>query len=241
MRHALWGLPVVVLVIVGLLMVTPFLATCGGADDAVTALVQRCDCARAFLGTDAHPARMGLACGSTEVSGASGSASWTLPYTGDANRGTVTFQAVKQAGEWHVVAATLGTDGEAIDLVACAGGVVTPLQRLDGTFDGPVTASTHEQVTVGMVCSGTIARAAGETLADVVVTCADSRAASEGTVVYRGRSEVTADLGASAQGDEKLHYSDTKGPVNATLEVDGATGSLRVWSQSPAWEIRATL
>lgn len=241
MKKALLGLPIAVLVIVGLLMVTPFLGTCGGADEAVTELVRRCEPATKFLGKDVRPARMGLACGSTEISGSTGSASWSMPFTGENGRGTIAYSAIKQNGEWHVVAATLDADGQAIDLVACAGGAVNALQRLDGTFEGTVTESTHEQIEPGMYCTGTINRRAGETLADVVATCAESETAGEGTVVYRGRSEVKADMGSAAKGDETLAYEDTKGPVNATLTFEGATGSLRVWSLSPAWEIRVAL
>jgi hypothetical protein len=96
-------------------------------------------------------------------------------------------------------------------------------------------------VKVDMECKGTIERSRGETLADVSITCVDNATAGEGTVVYRGRSTVTADMGSSADGDEKLQYTDTKGPVNATLTFDGPKGSLRVWSQSPAWEINVSL
>ncbi len=241
MKKLFVGLPIVVLVIVALLAVTPFLATCGGADEAVTSVVRRCDRATALLGKDAHPARMGLACGSTEISGPSGTSSWKLPYTGENGRGTVSYQAIKQNDEWSVVAATLDADGETIDLVACAGGAVSSLQKLDGTFDGKVTASTHETVKTDMICKGTITRSGGETLADVVVTCVDSATAGEGTVVYRGRSDVKADMGSSAKGDETLEYTDTKGPVNATLIFNGPAGTLRVWSQSPAWEIDVQL
>jgi hypothetical protein len=235
------GLPIVVIVLLVALMATPFLATCGGADEAVTAVVKRCEPAVKYLGSDAHPARMGIACGSTKISGSEGTSSWTISYTGENGRGTVEYRAVKTNDEWNVIAATLETDTGTIDLVACAGGTVNALQKLDGSFDGKVTSSTHELVKVDMVCKGTLKRGGGETLAEVVATCADSANAGEGTVVYRGRSEVKADMGTSAKGDETLEYNDTKGPVNATLTFDGPTGSLRVWSQSPAWEINVAL
>jgi hypothetical protein len=241
MSKFLFGLPIVVIIVVIVLMITPFISKCGGADEAVTSVVQRCELATKFLGKDARPARMGMACGSTKISGDEGTASWSVPYTGENNRGTVSYKAVKVNDEWNVVAATLETDGQDIDLVACAGGTVNSLQKLDGSFDGKVTSSTHEQVKVDMVCKGTLKRGGGETLADVVATCADSADAGEGTVVYRGRAEVKADMGSSKKGDETLEYNDTKGPVNATLKFDGPTGSLRVWSQSPAWEIVVAL
>ncbi len=241
MKRFLFGLPIAVVAIVVALMATPYLARCGGADEAVTSVVQRCELATKVLGTDAHPARMGMACGSTKISGSSGTASWTLPFTGENGRGTVRYQAVKQNDEWNVIAAELEADGETIDLVRCAGGAVNSLQKLSGTFDGKVTSSTHETVTVDMVCKGSIERASGETIAEVSVTCVDNATASEGTVVYRGRSTVTADMGSSGDGDEKLEYTDTKGPVNATLTFDGPKGSLRVWSPSPAWEIVVAL
>ncbi|MFN0251902.1 MAG: hypothetical protein ACKV2T_33810 [Kofleriaceae bacterium] len=241
MTKLLVGLPIAVIVLVIALMATPFLSQCGGADEAVTSVVRRCDLATKYLGGDARPARAGLACGSTEISGDEGTASWSVPYTGENNRGTVSYKAVKVNDEWNVVAATLDADGQKIDLVACAGGSVNSLQKLDGSFDGKVTSSTHEQVKVDMVCKGTLSRKTGETLADVVATCADTADAGEGTVVYRGRAEVKADMGSSAKGDETLEYNDTKGPVNATLKFEGTTGSLRVWSQSPAWEIVVAL
>lgn len=219
MKKVLLGLPIVVVLLIVALMATPFIATCGGADEAVTEVVQRCDKAVKFLGSDAHPARMGFACGSTEISGPSGTSSWSLPFTGENGRGTVYYQAIKENGEWNVVGAMLEAGDETIDLVACAGGAASSLQKLDGTFDGKVTSSTHEQIKTDMVCTGTIKRAAGETLAEVDVTCADTADAGEGTVVYRGRSEVRADMGSSEKGDE----------------------TLRVWSQSPAWEIVVSL
>lgn len=235
------GLPIAIMVLIVVLMATPFLATCGGADEAVTSVVRRCEPAVKLLGEDVHPARMGFACGSTKISGAEGTASWTLAYTGENGRGTVSYNAVKQNDEWSVIAATLETGDTKIDLVACAGGAVNALQRLDASFDGKVVSSTHEQVKVDMVCKGTLTRVTGETLADVAVTCAESATAGEGTVVYRGRATVTADMGSSTKGDEKLEYNDTAGPVNATLIFDGPTGTLRVWSQSPAWEIDVAL
>ncbi|MBA3453787.1 MAG: hypothetical protein H0T42_11900 [Deltaproteobacteria bacterium] len=98
LRKALLGVPVVVLLVLGVFAATPFFATCGGHDEVVTSAVLRCPRAVELLGDDAHPVRLGMACGSTKISGASGNANWDLPYTGSRGRGTVTFAAEKRSG-----------------------------------------------------------------------------------------------------------------------------------------------
>src|SRR5678816_1081143 len=151
---------------------TPCLATCGGHDEAVTAMVRKCPRAIALLGDDAHPARLGLACGSTETSGDSGHASWNLPYTGSRGRGTVSFTAMKSDDRWQVLRAALEVDDETIDLVACAGGATAAgpgVDSVSATFDGSVIRSTHPTILTGSTCTGTLRREQGATTAYVTV------------------------------------------------------------------------
>lgn len=108
-----------VMLFLGVALGMPMFATCGGHDEAVTTLIEKCPRAMALLGADPHPARMGTACGGTVTEDGSGSAHWTLAWVGDRARGTVTFEADERADEWRVRAAVLTVGEQQIDLVAC--------------------------------------------------------------------------------------------------------------------------
>ena len=142
LRSLVIGLPIVVIIVVIGLVAMPYLASCGGHGDAVTAVVKRCKRATDLLGDDAHPARIGCACGSTELSGGNGNASWSLAFTGSRDRGSVSYDAIKRGGEWVVDRATLEVGDEEIDLVACANGGTAkkPAGRLSQTNADGATA-----------------------------------------------------------------------------------------------------
>jgi Cytochrome oxidase complex assembly protein 1 len=153
LRAALIGIPPVVLLVVLILLAMPFCATCGGHSEAVTDLVKRCKRATELLGDDAHPARMGVACGQTETSGGNGHASWNLPYTGSRDRGTVSFDAIKRGGMWTIDRAALEVGSETIDLIACVGTPQPPpvavtlsqtnADDAQANFAGKIIRSTH--------------------------------------------------------------------------------------------------
>src|SRR5690349_12656833 len=181
LRNALLGVPFVVVILLVVFAVSPFLATCGGHDEVVTAAVLRCPRAVELLGEDAHPVRLGIACGSTKSSGNSGVARWGLPYTGSRGRGTVSFDAEKWGDEWQLHRAELEMDGESIDILACSsrppsrpsGGqiVQTNADAATATFEGKVIRSTHPTILTGSTCVGTLKRERGATTAHVTVTC----------------------------------------------------------------------
>lgn len=244
MRKLFVGLPVAVVVVVLGLMLTPFCATCGGHDEALTELMRRCKRATDLLGEDLHPARMGLACGSTEVSGDRGNASWSLAYTGEKGRGSVDFSAEKRLDTWKIQYAVLEVDGETIDLVACAPGAPTSGARLaqtnadgvTGSFDGKVARSSHPTIAVGFTCTGSLARERGSATATVKVTCAAATDA-EAVLAYDGKGAFTLDVGdASRREDDRFEYDDSTGSPSCRLSASGGKGTLTVWSKQ-AWEI----
>jgi hypothetical protein len=249
-RALLMGLPLVVIIVVLCLAGLPFCASCGDHDDAMTAVLKRCKRATDLLGDDAHPARLGIACGSTEVSGNRGNASWSRAYTGSKNRGDVTYDAIKKGGEWTIESATLTVGDEEIDLVACANGGAKPAGRLaqtnaDGakaTFTGKVIQSTHPTIAVGATCTGDLDRARGSPTARVRVRCG---AGAEATVAYDRGGSFTLDVrDASRPDDDHIEYDDSEAldhedaRVKCRLSARDGKGTLSVWSTAkPVWEI----
>jgi hypothetical protein len=238
------------------LVALPYCASCGGHGDAVAAIVKRCKRATELLGDDAHPARLGCACGSTELSGGNGNASWTLAYTGSRDRGSVSYDAIKRGGEWTVDRATLVVDDEEIDLIACASAgrraTAKPAGRLSqtnadaakATFSGKVIRSTHPTIPVGAACTGDLDRPRGSPTAHVRVSCGASAAAAEATVVYDRRGSFTLDVrDASRPDDDHVEYDDSE-PLDADdqrvkcrLSAADNKGTLTVWSTKPEWEL----
>ena len=237
------GLPVVVVVVVICLAGLPFCASCGDHDEAVTAVIRRCKRATELLGDDAHPARLGVACGSTKVSSDSGTASWSRAFTGSRDRGDVSYSAVKVGGEWRVVEARLSVGDEEIDLVACANGGAQPAGRLSqtnadaakATFTGKVIRSTHPTIAVGAACTGDLDRPRGSPTAGVRVRCGEG---AEATVTYDRRGAFTLDVrDASRPDDDRVEYDDSEpsADVKCRLSAADGRGTLTVWSA--AWEI----
>lgn len=149
------AVPFVVIVLLILFVLTPMLGNCGEQGDLVKATVLQCPRARELIGDDAHPARIGYACGTTETEGNYGRASWHVPYTGSRGRGTVSYDASEHAGQWTLDRAILEIDGETIDLVACSQpkakpGAMTLAQTnadaATASFDGKVIRSNHSTV-----------------------------------------------------------------------------------------------
>ena len=242
MRALLMGLPLVVIIIVICLIGLPLCASCGDHDEAVTAIVKRCKRATDLLGDDAHPARVGVACGSTEISGGNGNASWSLAYTGSRDRGTVSYDAIKRGGVWTVDRASLVVGDEEIDLIACAQGARPAIARLSqtnadaakATFDGKVIRSTHPTVPVGAACTGDLDRPRGSPTAHVRVNCG----ATEAAVIYDRSGAFTLDVrDASRPDDDRVEYDDSAPPgdVKCRLSAADGKGTLTVWSAD--WEI----
>jgi hypothetical protein len=251
-RRALLGLPVLVLVILGVFG-SPTLATCGGHDEVVTAALRACPRATALLGDDAHPARLGMACGSTETSGGSGRASWDMPYTGARARGSVSFDAEKRGGAWILHRAVLEAGGETIDLLACSGArpdvrggrlAQTNADAAEATFDGKVIRSSHPILAAGSTCTGTLRRERGATTARVTVRCVGPE--SE-IALYDGRGAFKLDVGdPSRRDDDRSEYEDPQtSEQDATpgcrLSSAGASGTLTIWDTSPAYELVVAL
>ena len=241
LRRTLIGLPFLGLLVLVVAALTPCIATCGGHDEAVTALVQRCPRARTLLGDDAHPARLGIACGETETSSRTGRASWTVSYTGARGRGQVAYDAVKRAGDWQVEHAELIVDGEAIDLLACGGGAASSLAQttadeVHAGFEGRVLRSTHPQVAAGGRCQGRLDRERGATTARVSVRCPTGTAESTGVLpLYEGTGQFILDVQSpSRRDDDRLEFDDARttdadGTPGCRFSGAGATGTLTVW------------
>jgi len=248
LRKALVGIPIVVLVVALLFAATPFMATCGGHDEEVTAVLLRCPRAVELIGDDAHPAKLGLACGSTKTSGDSGTAGWDLPYTGSKGRGTVSFRAWKDRGEWEIGTAVLEAGGETIDLLLCGGpGPVrnagggggggtgggggqlaqTNADAATATFDGKVIRSNHPTILTGSTCQGTMKRERGATTAAVSVTCKAGVGESGGAqtppadvALYDGEPRFSMNVGdPSRREDDQMEMEDAK-----TSEQDKSPG-----------------
>lgn len=92
---------------------------CGGADDLALQRLNECDTARQALGDDID-LRVGMACGQTEVSGAYGHASWSVPVAGDQASGTYVFAAEKDLNEWRLTAAQLSVGDMTVDVLRCS-------------------------------------------------------------------------------------------------------------------------
>ncbi len=259
LRNALLGLPVVVLVLLGVGAATPFLATCGGHDEEVTAALLRCPPAVALIGEDAHPARIGLACGSTKTSGSSGNASWNLPYTGSKGRGTVSFRAWKDRDVWELDSAVLDAGGESIDLLRCggpgparnAGGgeqiVQTNADAATASFDGKVIRSNHPTILSGSTCKGTMKRERGATTAKVTVTCKAGVGESGGAqppptdvALFDGEAGYKMEVGdPSRRDDDRMEIEDAKTSEQdktpgIRLSGAGNAGTLTIWDTTPA-------
>lgn len=241
LRRTLIGLPFIGLLLLMVAALLPCIATCGGHDEAVTELVRRCPQARALLGDDAHPARLGLACGETETSSRTGRASWTVSYTGARGRGQIAYDAVKRAGDWQIEHAELLIDDQAIDLLACAGAapaslVQTSADEVHAGFEGRVLRSTHPSIVAGGRCQGRLDRERGATTAHVVVRCPTGTAERTDTVpLYDGTGRVTLDVRSpSRRDDDRVEFADDRttdadGSPGCRFSGAGATGTLTVW------------
>jgi hypothetical protein len=242
------GVPIVVVIVLIAFVITPVLASCGSADELVEDAVERCPRAKELLGDDAHPARLGCACGTTELEGNYGRSSWSVPYTGSRGRGTVQYDASQHAGTWTLDRANLEVDGENIDLVACSGTAAakpsatmtlaqTNADAATATFDGKVIRSTHPTVKVGATCRGELARERGSPTARVNVSCEGADA------LYAGTGSFSMDVGdATRRDDDRSEYDDSKtsdgdGTAGCRLSGSGAKGTLTIWDMSPAYEV----
>ena len=254
MRRLLFGLPAIVLLVLAVFALTPCIARCGDADDLVTEAVRACPRAVELLGDDAEPARLGMACGTTETEGAYGRASWSLPYSGSRARGSVSYAAEKRAGDWRLDEAILEVDGETIDLLACARGTRPPrpsatlaqtnADAASAKFDGKVLRSTHPTIPQAATCRGELVRERGSPFAHVKVTCDPGTAESTGaTVLYDGTGSFTLDVrDPTTRDDDRSEFDDAKTTdadrtPGCRLSSSGTKGTLTIWDSSPAYEL----
>jgi len=261
LKNALLGVPFVVLLVLAVFAASPFLATCGGHDEVLTAAVRRCPRAIELLGDDAHPARLGMACGSTKTSGDSGTASWRMPYTGSRGRGTISFASYKNGGDWQIDRASLEIDGEEIDILACGGGapaggrssgriVQTNADAASASFDGKVIRSNHPTILSGSTCSGALKRERGATTAVARVSCKAGVGESGGaapageSVLYDGTGTFSMEVGdPSRRDDDSSEFEDAKTSdqdktPGCRLSSAGSSGTLTIWDAgSAAYEI----
>lgn len=247
------GAPIVVLVLLILFVMTPVIASCGDHGDLVSETVLQCPRARELIGDDAHPARIGFACGTTEIEGNYGRASWSVPFTGSRGRGTVKYDASEHAGRWTLDRATLEIDDQVIDLVSCgprpkpakpATAVLaqTNADAATATFDGKVIRSNHSTIGEGAICRGELDRARGSASARVKVTC-EPGGGTPAVQLYDGTGSFSLDVRDSTKrDDDRSEYDDSKTSdadrtPGARLSNSGASGTLTVWDSSPAYEI----
>jgi hypothetical protein len=253
MWRLLIGLPIVVIVLLILFVMTPAIASCGDHGDLVTEAVLQCPRARELIGDDAHPARIGLACGTTETEGNYGRASWAVPYTGSRGRGTVKYDASEHAGEWTLDRATLEFDDEVINLLQCrrrpppsSKSATTVLAQTNAdaataTFDGKVIRSNHPTIREGATCRGELERARGSASARMKVTC--ERGGDAPVALYDGTGSFTLDVrDSTTREDDRSEFDDSKtsdadGTPGGRLSSSGASGTLTVWDASPVYEI----
>jgi hypothetical protein len=248
------GAPIVVLLLVILFVMTPAIASCGEHGDLVEEAVLQCPRARQLIGDDAHPARIGLACGTTETEGNYGRASWSVPFTGSRGRGTVKYDASEHAGRWTLDRATLEIDDQEIDLVSCGSSprrsnqmtttvlAQTNADAATATFDGKVMRSNHPMIREGATCRGELDRARGSASARVKVSC-EPGGGAQAVQLYDGTGSFSLDVRDSTKrDDDRSEYDDAKtSDVDRTpgcrLSSSGATGTLTVWDVLPAYEL----
>jgi hypothetical protein len=257
MGRILFGVPAVGLLVLAMFALMPCIATCGDADDVVTEAVRGCPRAVELLGDDPRPARLGLACGTTETEGSYGRASWGLPYTGSRARGRVSYAAEKRASDWQLDAASLEVDGETIDLLACVRAAQvrrtaqqpaqTNADATARTFHGKVLRSTHATLSQASTCRGVLERERGSAFARVKVECDPSALGGPGAggaiVLYDGTGNFTLDVrDPTRPDDDRVELDDSKtsdadGTPGCRLSSSGARGTLTIWDSSPAYEI----
>jgi len=251
MRPVLFTVPAVGLLVLAVFGLMPCMATCGEADDLVTQAVHACPRAVELLGNDAKPARLGVACGTTESKGSYGRASWGLPYTGSRARGSVNYAAEKRAGYWHLDAATLEVEGETIDLLACSLGAQraqqpaalaqTNADAATAKFDGNVLRSTHPTISQAATCRGELTRERGSPFARVKVECEPPTGGA--LVLYDGSGSFTLDVrDPTRSDDDRIELDDAKTTdgdrtPGCRLSRSGAKGTLTIWDSSPAYEL----
>lgn len=98
---------------------------CGGGTELAMQRLEACPAAVEALGPNVRSA-VGVGCGQTEISGAYGHASWSLPVRGDTARGRYAYSAEKHGGEWTLTGAWLEVDGTDIDIATCATATAAP-------------------------------------------------------------------------------------------------------------------
>jgi hypothetical protein len=94
--------------------------SCMGYQDVAMQRLQACPKAVQLLGPGIQPSVIGWSCGSAQLSGAFGQASWDMPVHGQKASGRYAIAAQKQAAPWVLRAATLTARGQSVDVLACS-------------------------------------------------------------------------------------------------------------------------
>lgn len=95
----------------------------GGAHSAAMDTANACDHALRALGEPIGDAAPFVGCGTSQSSGGTGFAQWTVPVGGPDGRGSYEYVAEKSHGTWHLVHGAIETDGRWISVVPCRGEV----------------------------------------------------------------------------------------------------------------------
>ncbi len=131
----------------------------GGARKEAVAAANGCWAAQEAIGQDIAQPWWGVGCGSSESSGGSGYAQWSIPVSGTDGGGTLSYTAEQGGGVWRIQHATLRVDGRFIGVVPCTG-EIGDRDDARGIIDAGVsregvvtTVSGEAPVTEGDRCS----------------------------------------------------------------------------------------
>jgi len=119
----------------------------GGAHRHVLEVTNDCSAAVEAIGEDIRQPLMALDCGSTEVRGSQGRASWSLVVAGSEGSGRLSYMADKAGDEWSVLLASLEVDERWIGVVPCTGEISEQDAR--------------GEMTEGLLAEGTVLEARG--------------------------------------------------------------------------------
>ncbi len=119
---------------------------CNGAYDPAMAAINACPAAVELIGSPISQSFVGLACGSSESSGAYGNASWQIPVSGPKDSGRFEFAGRNQGAGWHLDRAMLTVGDRSVSVWPC----------------GAAQATSEMRLSSGMNLSGTVISSVGK-------------------------------------------------------------------------------
>ena len=134
-----------------LLLGMPMMTRCNGAYEPAMAALNACPQAAALLGVPISQAPVGLACGSSETSGAYGHANWQFTVRGPNGSGKFQFAGRNNGQGWQLDTALLTVGDQTVSVWPCSKGAALP-----GSGTAPLTGAT--------TLTGTVISAQGTTL-----------------------------------------------------------------------------